>query len=1050
MNDEKKSKKQLLSELKELRKIAAINHTGKDSISDKQILKKPHPDLSNIEDKHRLLVENAIDVVIILDSDYRLVFASPSIKDMLGYEQEELLSKNPLNYIHSDDERHVNLALAESARKPGKVYNIRYRFLARDKSWHTLQSKGKFLYDKDGEGKFIISSSDITEQVSAQNALTESQKNFVKFLSDIKLAGVMIDLTGKTTFVNDFMRNLTGRESDELIGTDFFELFPSEEQREKFRKYLLDERGTAAYTPEFESEILLKSGENRLMTWSSTIIENTESRITEIACIGKDITLRRQYEEALAQSEKKYRLLIENQTDLIIEVDLDNRFLYVSPSYCELFGKTENELLGNQFTPLIHEDDLENTIKTMEALYKPPYECLVDQRAMTKHGWRWIAWKDKAVLDDDGNIIAIVGMGRDFTKRKLSEIALRESEERFRRLSEASFEGVIITENGIILDANDQVTRISGFQRDELIGQDALGFIAPEFREIVHNNIVRQHEKPYEHLIKRKDGKFIVCETHGRPIPFEGKTVRVAAIRDITERKNTEEILKKSKALLIEAQRIAHLGNWEWDIVKDKLNWSYEIYRMFGIEAENFGANSSAFMNVVHPDDRDFVKESLKSALSGKIKYEIDHRIIRADGTIRIVNEQAEVYFDSENRPIRMVGTVQDITERKQIELELEKSNKELEERVRERTEELLDANKLLKDREEILRSMINAISESVILIKTDGTILVINNTFAKRLSKTPEEMIGSCIFDYVLSDLIHQRKQQLYEVINRGLPYQFEENISGRLINNSIYPVFNSAGEVDRLAVFGYDITERKNAEDELKRTLSELKRSNDELEQFAYVASHDLQEPLRMVASYLQLLEKRYKDTIDEDARVFISYAVDGATRMKTLINDLLAYSRVGTRGNPFAPTDFHDAVDRALLNLQKKIEETHALIEYENLPTLMADFSQITRLFQNMIDNAIKFRGNEHPRIKIEATQSGISWLFSITDNGIGIDPEYHERIFVIFQRLHGIKKYSGTGIGLAVCKKIVERHGGRIWLDSKNMEGTTFYFTIPSNL
>ncbi|MGD9897935.1 MAG: PAS domain S-box protein [Calditrichaceae bacterium] len=1048
MDDENKSKKQLIAELKKIRELDVNPLHKEESIFSMHNFKNSYPDLSDSDNNYQILIENAIDVLLILDNSHKLIFTSPSIKDVLGYNQEELLSKNLLDYIHSDDAPLATITFTESARTPGKINIEIYRFLSANKTWRTLRTKSKFLYDKSGEGKFIISCCDITEQVSAQSALLELHKNFIKFLTHIKFAAVMFDLTGKLTFVNEFICNLSGKKTNELIGTDFFELFPSEEQRKKFRKYLLDDRGGSE--SEFEIEILLNSGKKRLLTWSSTIIANSDSQITEIACIGKDITAGRQYEIALEQSEKKYRHLIENQTDLIIEVDIDNRFLYVSPSYCELFGKTENELLGNQFTPLLHEDDIENTIKSMESLYKPPYECLVEQRAMTKHGWRWIAWKDKTVLDDNGNIVAIVGVGRDFTERKLSEIALRESEERFRRLSEASFEGVLLTENGKILDANEQVTRISGYQHHELIGKDALEFIAPDYRELVRDNLIKQYEKPYEHLIKKKDGTTIVCETHGRPIPFNGRTVRVAAIRDISKHKHTEETLKKSKALLIEAQRIAHLGNWEWDIGKDKLNWSYEIYRIFGIEAEKFGGNSSAFMNFVHPDDRELVTKTLKSALSGENDYAIDHRIIRPDGTIRIVHEQAEVYFDSEHQPIRMVGTVQDITERKQIEIALEKSNKELEERVRERTGAVLDANVLLRDREEILRSMINAISESVILIKTDGTILAINNTFAQRLSKTPEEMAGKCIFDFILNDMRGIIKEHFNGVIYKGIPYRFEQTISGRLINISIYPVFNSAGEVNRLAVFGYDITERKNAEDEQKKTLSELKRSNDELEQFAYVASHDLQEPLRMVASYLQLLEKRYKDSLDEDARVFISYAVDGATRMKSLINDLLAYSRVGTRGNPFGPTDFHDAVDRALLNLQKKIEETHAVIEYENLPILMADFSQITRLFQNMIDNAIKFRGNANPKIKIEATQSGSSWIFTITDNGIGIAREYHERIFVIFQRLHSIKNYSGTGIGLAVCKKIVERHGGRIWLDSKNEGGTTFYFTIPSNL
>jgi signal transduction histidine kinase len=249
-----------------------------------------------------------------------------------------------------------------------------------------------------------------------------------------------------------------------------------------------------------------------------------------------------------------------------------------------------------------------------------------------------------------------------------------------------------------------------------------------------------------------------------------------------------------------------------------------------------------------------------------------------------------------------------------------------------------------------------------------------------------------------------------------------------------------------DQNLLLQQEINHRERAESALLKSNQELARSNAELEQFAYVASHDLQAPLATIASYAQLLEKRYKDQLDSQAHKFIGNIVQGCTRMQTLIDDLLEYSRVGRSQKPFQPIDCNQVIEQAIANLQGVISDTQAVITYSELPVVTGDISQLIQLFQNLIGNAIKYRKSKSPAVCIAVCKQENNWLFSVSDNGIGIAAQHQERIFQIFQRLHTQKEYSGTGIGLAICQKIVERHGGSIWVESEPGQGSIFHFTI----
>lgn len=344
-----------------------------------------------------------------------------------------------------------------------------------------------------------------------------------------------------------------------------------------------------------------------------------------------------------------------------------------------------------------------------------------------------------------------------------------------------------------------------------------------------------------------------------------------------------------------------------------------------------------------------------------------------------------------------------------------------------------------------------------LVVIDADRKVSLINKKGCEVLGYTEDEIIGRNWFDNFLPAQDRDRVKFAFEQLMAGEiePVEYFENPvltkSGEeriiLWNHTI--LTDEEGNIIGALSSGEDITERKRAEAKLRQTMAELERSNAELEQFANIISHDLQEPLRMVTGYIQLLARRYNGKLGGDADDFIAYAVDGAKRMQQLINDLLAYSRVGTEGITFEPIDCETVFDNTLANLKVAIEENRAIVTRDSLPTVMADVSQLTQLFQNLIGNAIKFHRDDQPRVHVSSEQNANEWIFSVRDNGIGIEPKHAERIFLVFQRLHTRQEYAGTGIGLAICQKIVARHGGRIWVESQLGKGSTFYFTIPTS-
>lgn len=366
------------------------------------------------------------------------------------------------------------------------------------------------------------------------------------------------------------------------------------------------------------------------------------------------------------------------------------------------------------------------------------------------------------------------------------------------------------------------------------------------------------------------------------------------------------------------------------------------------------------------------------------------------------------------------------------------------------RTEE-----KKLKKSEAISRLLLeNRKDYTIFMLDANGLIMTWNKSAERLFGYKTNEIIGrsfACLYE--ADDQQHDLPQKHLNQTDAQKQSEYEGWRTNKNGRSFWATVTMSALYDDEHQLVGFtkllrNSTRQKEADEKLKMLVASLERSNKELEQFAYIASHDLQEPLRMVASFSQLLAKKYQGKLDAEAQEYIHFAVDGAVRMQQLITDLLAYSRITTKGKTFVPTDCNLILSQVLQNLSVAISETNAKITSDKLPVVSADSTQIMQIFQNLLSNAIKFHSKTSPIIHVSAENHDNYWIFCVKDNGIGIEPEYYEQIFAIFKRLHGKQQYSGTGVGLAICKKIVERHGGKIYVESEYGNGATFCFTIPA--
>ncbi|PCR92133.1 PAS domain S-box protein [Natrinema ejinorense] len=941
-----------------------------------------------------------------------MAFVSDACGELTGYEPAALES-GELSWgedVMVQADRETLWETVQRVIDEKRTFSETYRIETADGERRWVRDYGRGVFDDEGnlvdiEG--IVA--DITERKQLESELAESEQRYRTLVEQFPNGAVALvdeDLCYRT--VGGTPLDVADATAAEIEGQPVREAVPSSLADELVPRYEAALEGNA-------SAFEMRSN-GRVYDIQVAPVRDDDGDVFAALGMSQDVTERYEYERQLEESEQRYRTLIDHFPNGAVGLFDENlRYQIVGGSAFDEIDDSTGEIVGTTLQERYPPEVAERL--------KPRFEAALEGETasfeIALHDRDWIA-HTVPVTDEEGEIFAGMVMVQDITERKEHERELRERE---RRLEESERRYRTLTQrfpNGAVgvYDRDLEYTLAEGSELGETLppGERLEGNRLPE---IFPEQTVADLESLFRAAVE--DG-----ETGSAETTFDGRHWRVWATplrdaggeifaglsftQDVTEQVERENRLERYETIV----EVVNDGVYVVD-EQGQFTMVNETYaEMLGYEpADLVGEHVS---RVVDDDVIDRVRELEATATEDTDWSTMEAQLRTADGDLVPVEANFAMLPDDDSAWHR-VGITRDISERKARERELEESERRY-------------------------RTLVENFPKGAVgLYDEDLEYIVVGGEAFDDRGVSEEEVTGVILDERHPDDLVAEIEPHFRAVFD-GESNTFEYQARGRDIWAHTVPVRNEDDEIFAGMVMVQDVTERR----EYERKLEE---SNERLERFAYAASHDLQEPLRMVTSYLTLLENRYGDAFDEDGREFLAFAVDGAERMREMIDGLLKYSRVETEGDPFEPTDPEDLVDDVLADLQFRIEETDAEITVGELPRVGGDASQLRQVFQNLLSNAITYRGDDPPRVHVDAERRGQEWVISVADEGIGIDPDDQERVFTIFNRLHSREEYDGTGIGLALSERIVERHGGEIWVDAEPGEGSTFSFTMPAS-
>ncbi len=1020
------------------------------AIRDISVRKTAEEHLAQMEGRYRGLLEAAPDAMVVVNQGGEIVLLNVQAEKQFGYRRDELVGQRVKNIIPegfaerliADGTRSAADALAQQIgtgielygrRKDGTEFPIEIMLSPLESAEGILvtaairdisvrKAADKHLAQMEGKRRV------------GDEALRQSEEQYRMLLDGVQDAIFMLDPQGRVLSWNAGAERIKGYRADEIIGRNFSCFFPSQDI-ERGRPEEILQIAAASGRHEEQGMRVRKDGSHFLANVTFTALRDSTGNLRGFSEFSHDLSESK-------EAEARYRGLLEAAPDAMVVVNQAGEIVLLNVQAEKQFGYSRDELLGQQVKNIIPEGFAERLIADGT---RSAADALAQQigTGIELVGRR----KDESEfpieimlspLESPEGILVTAAI-RDISVRKTAEKHLAQMEGRYRGLLEAAPDAmVVVNQDGKMVLLNVQAEKQFGYRRDELVGQQVKNIIPEGFAERLiadgtrsaADALAQQIGTGIELYGRRKDGSEFPIEIMLSPLESIEGTLVTAAIRDISVRKAADRHLAQMEGKRRVGEEALRQSEEQYRMLLDGIqdyaifmmdprgqivSWNAGAERIKGYRADQIiGHNFSCFFPA-GDIERGRPEEVLRmTAANGQ--HEEQGMRVRKNGSRFLASVTVTALRDPAGHLRGFSEFSHDLSESKESGAKY--------------------------------RGLLEAAPDAMVVVNQAGEIVLLNVQAEKQFGYRRDELIGQQVKNIVpegfaerlIADGTRSAADALAQQIGTGI------ELVGRSKNGTEFPIeimlspLESAEGILVTAAIR-DISVRKASEEHLLKTARELKRSNDELQQFAYVASHDLQEPLRMVASYTQLLAKRYKGRLDSDADEFIAYAVDGSNRMQGLIQDLLAYSRAGTGGKALRQVSSENALEEALSNLRATIEESHAVVTHDSLPAITTNDIQLAQVFQNLVGNAIKYRSTEAPRVHVSATKNGGNeWMFCVRDNGMGISPQYFERIFILFQRLHGREEFEGTGIGLAICKEDPGAAGRQgIWVRVETRRG-----------